>query len=179
MVRKILIAVAVLFVGLAIVISLQPSTFSVQRSAVVAAPPATVFALVNDLAAWDAWSPWKKLDPNPTMTISTPSAGKGATFTWSGNDAIGEGRMTIVDSRPDEQVEAEQAFVRPLAGKARHLFTFAPNPGGTMVTWTMDGTNNFIGKAMCLVMDMDAMAGKDFEQGLANIKSVAEKGGAT
>jgi hypothetical protein len=179
MAKKILIAIAILGVGLTVLISLQPGTFSVQRSAVVAAPPAAVFALVNDLAAWDAWSPWKKLDPNPKTTISTPSAGKGATFTWSGNDAIGEGSLTIVDSRPDEMVEAEQAFVRPFEGKARLVFTFAPDAGGTMVTWTMEGTNNFVGKAMCLVMDMDAMLGKDFEQGLANIKAMVQKGGAT
>ena len=178
MLKKILIAIAVLVAGLVVLISLQPATFSVQRSAVVAAPPAAVYALVNDLAAWDAWSPWKKLDPNHRATISTPSAGKGATYTWSGNDAIGEGTLTIIDSRPDERVEIEQAFVKPFEGKARHLFTFVPDAGGTMVAWTMDGTNNFAGKAMCLVVDMDTLAGKDFEQGLANIKTAAEKGAA-
>jgi hypothetical protein len=81
-----------------------------------------------------------------------------------------------VDSRPYELVEIEQVFVRPLAGKARMLFTFAPEGGGTKVTWTMDGTNNFMGKAMCMIMDMDAMLGKDFERGLANLKRVVEQG---
>lgn len=179
MVRKILIVLALLCVVLAVaavVVSMQPGTFTVQRSATVAAPPAAVFPLVNDLQAWDAWSPWKELDPNPTKTMSTPSSGRGATFRWSGNDKIGEGSLTIRESRPDELVDIEQEFVRPLAGKARMVFTFAPEGGGTRVTWTMDGTNNFLGKAMCMIMDMDTMLGNDFERGLANMKRVVEQG---
>jgi polyketide cyclase/dehydrase/lipid transport protein len=178
MARKILIAVAalvVLLIGASVYISRQPDSFSVERSAIVAAPPYRLFAAVNDLKAWDAWSPWKDLDPNAAMTVSTPSAGRGATSTWSGNDKVGEGRLTIVESRPDERVDIDQAFVRPFEGKARHSFTFAPAGEGTRVTWRMDGTNDFVGKALCLVMDMDKTVGKDFERGLANMKALAER----
>lgn len=182
MAKKIIIAVALLLVGLIgglfVVIGLQPSNFSVQRSATMTAPPAAVFAQINDLQAWDAWSPWSKLDPNPKTTISTPSAGKGATFTWNGNQEIGEGSLTILESKPDELVDVEQAFVRPFVGKARMAFTLAPEGNGTKVTWKMDGTNDFFGKAMCLFMNMDAIMGKSFEQGLANMKEMAEKSGA-
>ena len=179
MAKKVLISLAVLFVclivGLFAAISLQPNTFFVQRSATMAAPPAEVFAQVNDLQAWDAWTPWKKLDPMPKTTISTPSAGKGATFTWAGNDEIGEGKLTILQSKPDELVGVEQAFIKPFVGKALMAFTFAPEGGGTKVTWKMDGTNDFFGKAMCLFMDMDATLGKAFDEGLANMKAVVEK----
>lgn len=181
MAKKILIALGVLCVVLlvaGVVISLRPGTFSVQRSVTVAAPPSKVFSQVDDLQAWDAWSPWKELDPNPKKAMSTPSAGKGATFTWAGNDKIGEGSLTILDSKPYELVDIEQVFIRPFAGKARMTFTFASMGDGTKVTWRMDGANNFIGKAMCMFMDMDAMLGKDFDRGLANMKSVVEKGGA-
>jgi len=181
MIRKALIALAVLgvVVGVAsIVISMQPGTFTVQRSASMAAAPPEVFALVDDLGAWDSWSPWNALDPDAKRTISTPSAGTGATFAWSGNDAIGEGSLTILDSRPYERVDIEQAFVRPFAGSARMSFTFAAAGEGTEVTWRMEGTNNFIGKAMCMIMDMDAILGKSFAEGLANMKAVVEKGGA-
>ena len=181
MARKILIVLAALCALLgaaAVVISRQPDTFSVQRSVTVAAPPSRVFAQVNDLQAWDAWSPWKELDPNARTTISTPSAGKGATFTWAGNDKIGEGSLTILDIRPDELVDVEQVFIRPLAGKARMAFTLAPEGDGTRVTWKMDGTNNFAGKAICMFVNMDTMLGKDFERGLASMKSLAEQAGA-
>ena len=33
----------------------------------------------------------------------------------------------------------------------------------------MEGSNGFLGKAISLVMDMDAMVGGDFEQGLADL----------
>jgi len=181
MAKKILISFVVLFAVLcvaSVVISLQPDTYSVQRSVTVAAPPSSVFALVNDLQGWDAWSPWKELDPNPKKTMSTPSAGKGATITWAGNDEIGEGSLTITDSEPYELVDFEQVFIRPFAGKSRMVFTFESVGDATKVTWKMDGTNGLIGKAMCLIMDMDAVVGKDFDRGLANMKSVVEKRGA-
>jgi hypothetical protein len=56
------------------------------------------------LRKWEAWSPWAKLDPTAKSTLEGPSAGVGAVFAWSGNNQIGEGRMTITDSRPNELV---------------------------------------------------------------------------
>jgi uncharacterized protein YndB with AHSA1/START domain len=168
-------AMCLIFLAFCIFIGLQPSAFSIERSATIAAPPATVFAQVNDLRAWDAWSPWKELDPSAKTTISTPSAGKGATFSWNGNDEIGEGSLTILDSKPDELVVVEQAFVRPFAGSARMAFTFVPEESETNVTWKLAGTNDFLGKVMCIFIDMDAMLGKDFERGLANMKAAVEK----
>jgi hypothetical protein len=182
MAKKIVIAAALFFVvlvvGFCLVVSLQPSTFAVERSATMAAPPAEVFAQINDLQAWDAWSPWSKLDPQAKTSISTPSAGKGATFTWDGNQEIGAGSLKILGSKPDELVDVEQAFIRPFAGKARMAFTLAPQDGGTRLTWKMDGTHDFFGKAICMFMDMDALLGKDFDKGLSNIREVVEKGGS-
>lgn len=180
MAKKILIAFVILAGVLcvaSVVVSFQPDTFTVQRSATLAAPPSTVFAQVNDLRAWDLWSPWRELDPKAKMSLSTPSSGKGAAVNWSGNDKVGEGSLTILESRQDELVDLEQAFIRPFEGKARMVFTFASAGDGTHVTWKMEGTNGFVGKAMCLFMDMDAMLGKDFEHGLAHMKAVVERRG--
>jgi hypothetical protein len=44
-----------------------------------------------------------------------------------------------------------------------------------MVTWRMEGANDFIGKALCLVMDMDARIGPDFDRGLAGMKAIVER----
>ena len=38
----------------------------------------------------------------------------------------------------------------------------------------MDGNNNFVGKAFSMFVNMDQMVGKDFEAGLASLKSPAE-----
>lgn len=178
MVKKVLVMLVILCIGLGVVITLQPDSYTVQRSVSMTASPAAVFAQVNDFAAWDRWSPWKRFDPNPKVAISVPSAGKGAIFSWSGNDRIGEGRLTILHSEDPELVVVEQTFVRPFAGTTRMEFAMVPQGGRTVVTWKMFGNNDFFGKAMCLAVDMDAKLGKDFTQGLANMRAVVEKGGS-
>jgi uncharacterized protein YndB with AHSA1/START domain len=176
--KKALIIAALFLVVFAVAVAMQPDTYSVKRSATMSAPPAAVFALVNDLAAWDRWSPWKEMDPKAAIVLSDPAAGKGAFFTWSGNDEVGEGRVTILESNPPHLILTEQAFIRPMTGSARSEFSLSPAGDGTLVTWKMTGDNDFLGKAMCLFVDMDAMIGKDFERGLANMKAVAERAAA-
>lgn len=156
------------FLGL---VALQPSTWEVSRSATVPAPPATVFAMVNDLHRWDAWSPWTRIDPNVRMTYEGPEAGPGAIVRWAGNRDVGEGSMEIVENRPDERVRLALEFIKPFPGKSDVEFDFDEAPDGTTVTWSMTGHNNLIAKAMCLFMNMDRMIGGDMERGLANMRS--------
>ncbi len=170
----VLAALFVLIVVLAGIIAMQPSTFSVTRSAKIAAPPAAVFAHVNDFRNWQAWSPWAKLDPNAKNTFEGPSTGEGAKFHWEGNDEVGEGEMTITESRPDELVLIKLEFIKPFASVCDTEFKFQPEGDQTVVTWTMSGPNTFMSKAKHLVMDMDQMVGGSFDEGLANLKSVVE-----
>jgi hypothetical protein len=170
----VLAAVAGLIVVFLIAVALQPAEYHVERSASIAAPPAAVFPHVNDFRKWDAWSPWAKLDPNAKAAFEGPEAGAGAVFRWAGNEEVGEGSMTIVESRPDEFLRIKLAFIKPFEDAADVAFTFEPQEDRTLVTWSMSGKNNFIGRAMCLFMDLDAMIGKDYEQGLANLKKVVE-----
>ena len=57
MIRLIVIVVVFAIVGLLLYATTRPDSFSVQRVASIAAPPAQVFALVNDFHRWSAWSP--------------------------------------------------------------------------------------------------------------------------
>jgi hypothetical protein len=111
--KKILLAVAVLVVAAVAYVAIQPSTFRVARAAVIAAPAAVVYAQVADFHAWQAWSPWEKLDPDQRREISGPPSGTGAVYFWSGNDQVGEGRMTIVEARPGELVGIKLEFLKP------------------------------------------------------------------
>lgn len=178
MLLKILIGVAsvlVLAVAiLAVVVALQPSEFRIQRTATMAAPPSAVFAQVNDFHKWEAWSPWAKLDPSAKNTFEGPSSGKGAAFAWAGNNKVGEGRMTIVESRPDELIRIKLEFQKPFAATNTAEFSFKPEGDRTAVTWSMYGHNNFVARAVCLFVDMDKALGAEFEKGLAGIKSAAE-----
>ena len=174
MLIKILIGLAVLVVLLVVVVAVQPSDFRITRTATVAAPPSAVFAQVNDFHKWEAWSPWAKLDPAARNTFDGAPAGTGASFAWAGNSKVGEGRMTITESRPNELVRIKLEFMKPFAATNTAEFTFTPAGERTAVTWSMFGHNNFIGKAVCLVMNMDKTLGGEFDKGLAAMKSVAE-----
>ncbi len=157
-----------------LVVVTRPAKFHVERSATIGAPPDTVFASVNDLHEWSAWSPWEKLDPQMKRTYEGPPSGQGAIYAWSGNDKVGEGRMTIERSEKPQLVGIKLEFIKPWEATNATTFTFSPSPEGTRVTWAMDGNNNFMGKAASLFMDMDKMVGGDFERGLASMKGAAE-----
>jgi hypothetical protein len=174
MLKKILLVLAALVVLFLVVVALQPAEYRVTRSAVVPAAPAEVFAKVNDFHNWEAWSPWAKLDPAVRNTFQGPPAGTGAIFAWTGNDKVGEGRMTLIESRPDQLVRIKLEFIKPFASVCDTEFTFRPEGQGTSVTWTMAGRNGFVEKAFCLFMNMDKLVGGDFERGLANLKTAVE-----
>ncbi len=174
MFRKILITFVVIVVVFVAVVAMRPSEFRVTRSATVSAPPAVVFAQVNDLHKWEAWSPWAKLDPAAKQTFEGPPAGTGAVLRWAGNNQVGEGSMTIIESRPNELVRFNLEFLKPFAATNTAEFSFKPQGNQTVVTWSMFGNNNFIAKAVGLFVDCEKMVGGQFEQGLAQMKSVVE-----
>ena len=170
----ILVALVAIVVVLVVVVAMQPSEFRVERTATVSAPPQAVFAQVNDFHNWEAWNPWGKLDPAMKQAYEGAPEGVGAIYTWVGNNQVGEGRMTLVESHPNDRIRIELEFLKPFAGTSTAQFTFAPEGDQTSVTWSMDGKNNFMSKALGLFMNMDKMIGGQFETGLADLKSVTE-----
>src|SRR5947209_19365442 len=100
----ILSALAIVIVVFAIIVAMRPAEFRVTRSTVMAAPPAAVFAQVNDFRKWEAWSPWAKLDPTMKQTYEGAASGTGAIYNWNGNRNVGEGRMTVVERRPSDLI---------------------------------------------------------------------------
>ncbi len=178
MIKKILLGIVIVVVVvvavIAVVAALQPTHYHIERSATINAPTPVVFAQVNDFHKWEAWSPWAKIDPAMKQTCEGAPSGTGAIYTWAGNNQVGEGRMTITESHPSDLIKIKLEFMKPWSATNAANFTFKPQGNQTAVTWTMDGDNNFMGKAFGLFMNMDKMIGGDFEKGLAQMKSVAE-----
>jgi hypothetical protein len=178
MLKKIGLAVLGVVVVFLVVVAVQPAEFQVQRSATLAAPADIAFAQVNDFHAWNDWSPWSKRDPNMKTSFEGPSAGTGASYGWVGNREVGEGRMTITDSKPNRSIDISLEFKKPFEATNHTLFTFTPQDGKTgdktLVTWSMDGKNNFVGKAFGMFMNMDKLVGGDFETGLAQMQKSAD-----
>jgi hypothetical protein len=157
-----------------VIVLLQPDEFRIERSTVMNAPASAPFAQVNDFHNWDKWSPWAKLDPAMKVTYEGPAAGVGAIYSWAGNSEVGEGRMEILESKPNELIRIKLDFIKPFPSTNEAAFNFRPDGSNTFVSWTMTGKKNFISKTFHLFMNVDKMVGGDFEKGLASMKAVVE-----
>lgn len=177
MIIDILIAVAVIIVVFVVIVAMRPDAFRITRTAIIPAPPENVFPLVTVLKTWELWSPWAKLDPKAKSIYEGPAAGTGAVMRWSGNKKVGEGCMTVIESRPNDLIRIKLEFLKPFKATNTAEFTFKPEGNQTAVTWSMSGKNNFMSKAFGLFVNCDKMVGGDFEKGLAAMKSAAEMAG--
>jgi uncharacterized protein YndB with AHSA1/START domain len=174
MLIKILIGLAAIIFLFLVIIAIQPSSFRITRTANIAAPADVVFAQVNDFHNWETWSPWAKLDPAAKKTFEGTPAGTGALFRWAGNSKVGEGRMTITESHPNDLIRLTLEFIKPFESTATTEFTFKRERGQTFVGWSMFSQRSFVEKAFCLFVNMDKMVGGDFEKGLTQMKAIAE-----
>ena len=173
--KKIAITVVVLIVALLGYAATRPDSFRVERSTSINAPPEKIFPLINDLNSWGAWSPFEKKDPAMKRIMSGAPNGKGAVYAWEGNKEIGKGRMEITESTPPSRVTMKLDFVEPFEAHNVVDFTLAPQGTATNVTWAIHGPSPFLSKLIGIFCNMDRMIGKDFEAGLASLKSAAEK----
>ena len=174
MLIPVLIGVGVLIALLVLFAATRPDTFRVERSTLIKAPAAKVYALIDDFHAWVGWSPWDSIDPDMKKTYEGASSGVGAKYGWHGNKKVGRGAMEITAARPQASIIIKLDFFEPFEAHNTATFALAPENGGTRVTWAMDGKQNLVLKLMGIFMSMDKMVGKDFEKGLAAMKATAE-----
>jgi hypothetical protein len=159
------------------IVALQPSAFHIARSATIPATAPAVFAQINDFRNWQNWSPWEGIDSSMKRTYEGPTSGTGTAYAWAGNAQIGEGRMTIVESRPPEFIRIRLEFIKPFAATHTAEFLLQPEGNNTTVTWSMSGTKNFVAKGFGLLMNMDRMIGGQFEKGLQQLARAASPSG--
>jgi len=166
----VIVAVALLLiVGL-----LLPSTSHVERTISIEASPKAIFEETNNTKNLNNWSPWAKLDPETKYTFEGPEAGVGAKMSWiSEHDQVGEGAQWIIESIENEKVTNQLEF-GDFEGDFKASLILEPEGDKTKVTWTYDADmgGNLIGKYFGLFMD--GMLGPFYEDGLSNLKEVAE-----
>jgi uncharacterized protein YndB with AHSA1/START domain len=167
--------VLVLIVAVLGIAATKPDTFRVQRATAMKAPPEKIFVLVNDFQRWGSWSPYETKDPAMKRAYSGPTSGKGAVYAWEGNGQVGQGRMEIADTTPPSKIVLQLDFVKPFEAHNIVEFTLEPKGDSTTVTWDMQGPTPYMAKIVHVFFNMDKMVGGDFETGLANLKTIAEK----
>jgi len=153
----------------------RPDTFRVERSTRINASPEKLFALISDFHQWENWSPWEGIDPALQRTYSGANQGQGAIYAWAGNKDIGQGRMEVIEAAAPSKVVIKLDFITPFEAHNTVEFTLVPEGNATAVTQAMYGPSPFISKLMSLVFSMDKMVGGKYEEGLANLKALAEK----
>jgi len=152
----------------------RPDRFRIQRTTVIKAPPARVFALINDLRSFNNWNPYERKDPSVRGTYGGAASGVGATYAWDSRK-VGAGRMEITAADAPHLLKMRLDFIRPMKAQNTAEFTLrAEGDNLTIVTWAIHGQSNYLSRLMGVVLDMDAMIGKDFEAGLANLRALAE-----
>jgi uncharacterized protein YndB with AHSA1/START domain len=175
MLRNSLLIIAALIALILIYAATRPDAFRIERSTRIKAPPEKIFALINDLHQWEAWSPWEKIDPQIKRTYAGAASGKGAVYEWNGNKDIGQGRMEIVEADVPGKLVIKLDFLKPFEAHNFAEFTLIPQGDSTTVTHAMFGPSPYVSKLMGLVFSMDKMVGDKFAEGLGNLKALAEK----
>lgn len=173
------ILLGILVVALAAVLGayLLPREARVLRTVDIAAPPATVYAIVSDLRRFNEWSPWLELDPNAEFTFTGPVEGVGQTMNWqSSNPNMGTGSQTIARLEQEKAVEVDLNF--GAMGPALAFTDLEPTPIGTRVTWGFSTDLGFNPVARYMGMMFDGWIGGDYERGLTKLKAVAETAAA-
>jgi hypothetical protein len=151
--------------------SRRPDDFYAARSLKIAAPAPRLHGLINDLKKMNTWNPYALRDKGGVAEYSGPAAGPGAKFNFAGKS--GTGSITVTDSTPSV-IGMRLLMTKPISGDNRVEFTLAPAGDQTEVTWAMKGVASLPGKVLSLFIDCERMMAKDFDQGLANLKAIAE-----
>jgi len=153
----------------------RPDHFHVERSITIKAPADKIFAQLNDFHQWSNWSPYERHDPAMKHAFSGPEAGVGAAFGWETSSKTGAGRMKITESIPSSDLKIKMDFFKPFSAEHMSEFTLAPQGDGTTVTWSMSGPIAYSTKVIGLFFNTNDMTTKDFEVGLANLKTLSER----
>jgi hypothetical protein len=147
--------------------------YRVSRSASIAADPALVHRLVNDLHEWPAWSPWEGADPGTERTYSGAESGVGAHYAWAGRRRAGRGSTEITGSTP-ERIDLVLIVGRSFRSTSEVTFELVSSGERTDVTWVVTGEPSGVLAVLGRVVPMDRVVGRDFERGLARLKAAAE-----
>ncbi len=174
MLKTIALAIVAALAVLLIYAATRPDSFRVERSTLIQAPPEKVHSLIADLKAFNRWNPYEKKDPAIKGEYSAVTAGPGARYGWESKE-VGVGSMEITEVAAPSRVAMRLDFVKPFEARNQVEFTLRPEGGATRVTWAMHGPSPYVSKLIDIFINMDSMVGKDFEDGLATLKALAEQ----
>ncbi|MEM8728619.1 MAG: SRPBCC family protein [Pseudomonadota bacterium] len=170
---RILAALVVVLILVALGGFLLPRDVSVSRSIDIDAPADAIFPYVNSMQKTSEWSPWLDRDPDIQLSYGGPDAGVGNTMSWTSDvPDVGSGSQEITASTENSQVKTALDFGD--MGTADATFDLAPEGTGTKVTWSFHTDTGMNPVMRYFGLMMDGFVGPDYETGLENLKTLVE-----
>lgn len=168
-----LLLVILIYCGLC---AIGTKNFNTERSLTIDAPKAMLFNMVNDFKVWEKWSPWYDKDPDMKVVYGASTQGVGASYSWSGNDMVGEGTMTTIESTPTSSHKSKMEF-EGFDDSSTAEFNFVEKDGKTEVIWKHYGEQDlpFLLRGYMYVTRAKKMMEKDFENGLVKMAALAKE----
>ncbi len=176
MLKIILLASVVIIAGFLVTIALQSPEMFISRELLIRASPEVLFPYINNSKKTNEWMPWSESDPQAKMIYSGPDEGLGSISNWDSTGKMGTGRAEVVASEPNRSVQTQLTYTKPMEMSQLAEVSLTPAEQGTLVRWSVSGKNTFMGRLFCVFVNMDKMVGAEFEKGLKNLKTLAEKG---
>ena len=177
--RILLVIVALVVLGVAVVAVaavVTPAECKVEREITINRPEAAVFDYIKHIKHQNTWGPWYKKDPSMKQDFKGNDGFVGFVSSWKSDHAeVGSGEQEIKRIVEGERIDTELRFNEPFESHAdAHLITEATGPDTTRVRWEFITNMPRPMNLMMLAVDMDALMGKDFEEGLSNLKRILE-----
>ena len=154
----------------------MPKDYSVEKEVVINKPKAEVYDYLESLQNQNKWSVWAKSDPNMKKHFKGIDRTVGFTYYWEGNDEVGKGEQEITKITKGERIDTQLRFLKPFESTSEaHLITENAGQNRTKVKWGFIGVMPYPMNAMLPFMGMEKTVGKDFADGLENLKLILEK----
>jgi RimJ/RimL family protein N-acetyltransferase/uncharacterized protein YndB with AHSA1/START domain len=174
--KKVLYVILGLIAVVLIAALFMPKDFAVEREIVINKPRAEVYDYLEALKNQNNWSVWGRKDPNMKLEFKGTDRAVGFVYMWEGNDDVGKGEQEIKKITKGERIDTELRFLEPMESKSNaYMITEDAAPNETKVKWGFTGDMSYPMNIMLPFMNMDEMIGKDFSEGLKNLKEILEK----
>ena len=170
-----------LYVVLAIILLIliltimAPKTYNVSRSITINKPISEVFDYLKYIKNQDHWSPWKKKDPHMKQEFTGTDGEIGFVSKWEGNKEVGTGEQEIISITENKSINSQLRFFKPWKSQSdAYLSVTEVDANSTTVVWGFSGVNKPPSNIFFLFFNMDKTVGKDFEEGLDDLKRILE-----
>ena len=173
---KVIVAVVVVLVAIPLAIAaFQDPHYKISRDLVISETPEVLFSLLVDPEKAYQWMPWSLSDPHLVMRYEGPKEGVGAKAVWDSPGPMGQGESEVIAVDPLKSVKTQLRYFKPFKMEQVAEMSLVPEgASGTRVIWSVEGKNNFIGRLVCLFVNMDKQVGQEFSKGLVRLASVVE-----